>query len=441
MLSKFLMILAFFFNFNRYDDVTFSNLKEQKLFKNKLSTKTIALKPVITFKDKIFFNNITNPIIFIYPILWDMFMCSVLFNFFKISLLNFSITAFPVKQKSIKSTTFFLYGYFDFLKKFKLTFFALFYAFFFLCLLVHNQLSSVQKLFALWFLLGSNIYWLLSTFVFFIKKYYWGKFTTANQRFWKRTLLIFWVIEFFLFGIFLYLTFNANAESYFMLDQLQIYKKFLISIRLFIFNLSFPTLLIFISYFLLLNLKWQIFNKLTLLFLFASNLLGFILFTECYQFFHLINYYSNLFWDYDVDAEVWLLEFESRKTRTHHHYAILLAIIKFWHIIIIVGIWVFFFLRAMEVKRFRYPSLAANLQNFFILYIFNWVVLFPWFKFFCKFLITYTLPQFFLHFRFLGFFFLTSDFLYQILNLNFFFPSNLYFFSSYANIYWYNFFF
>lgn len=271
----------------------------------------------------IFFNNIFS----LYMFKTQFFQKNQKTNFFKIKLNNIN----------------YLEGFYDFFKKFKITFFSLFCCFCLIYLLSYNHSISTQKIISFWFLVFMNIYWLLSTFIFFKKKYYWGKFTTANQRFWKRSLLLFWILEFFLFSIFLYLTCNANTESYYMLDQLQIYKFFLFSIRVFLLNLSIITFIILIYYFIFLTIKWQIFNKLVLFFLFITIILGFNLFFELYQFFHIINYYSNIYWEYDSDLEVWSLEFESRKTRTQHHYSILLGILKFWHIIFIVCVWFFFF--------------------------------------------------------------------------------------------------
>lgn len=354
----------------------------------------------------------------------------------------FSRSFTPNRQISLKNIVG-TPGIFDFFKKFKLTFVALLVGFFLLALLAFNHLISTQKILAFWFLAFLNIYWLLSTFVFFNKKYYWGKFTTANQRFWKRTLLLFWILEFFLFFIFLYLTCNANSESYFMLDQLQIYKKFLSPIRVFIVNLSVTTVLILLVYLTMLSLKWQFFNKITLFYLVISNILGFILFFECYQFFHLINYYSNVYWEYDQDMEVWLIEFEARKTRTHHHYSILLGILKFWHIIFIVGVWVFFFLRSLEIGRFRYPNIAANLQNFLFLYVFNWIILFPWVKFFLKYFAAYTYTNLFIHFRAYSTYYLFSDlsvWLEPFVWSEFIF-TNYFYFQVYDYIYWCNFIF
>lgn len=290
-------------------------------------------------------------------------------------------------------------GFFDFLKKFKITVYSMIVGIILLFFMMYNHSLSTQKILAIWFLGFANIYWLFSTFVFFKKKYHWGRFTSANQRFWKRTLLIFWILEFFLFGIFLYLSLNSNSESYYMLDQIQIYKEFLYPVRPFIINLFLYFVIILVLYLLILSLKWQVFNKVTILFLMISYTVSIIFFNEIYQFFHVINHYSNVDWEYDSDAEIWTIEFESRKERTWHHYSLLLFILKFWHIVFIVFVWFFFLLRGLEIKRFYYPSLAGNLNNFIFLYLFNWLFMTNWVKFLVIYVSTYTFFEFFLQIR------------------------------------------
>jgi hypothetical protein len=72
-------------------------------------------------------------------------------------------------------------------------------------------------------------YWLISGFVFFIKKYQFGKYTSVVQRFWRRTYILFWLIEITTFSVFLFLTINASQESFYMFDQISIFKTHLYS--------------------------------------------------------------------------------------------------------------------------------------------------------------------------------------------------------------------
>jgi hypothetical protein len=224
-------------------------------------------------------------------------------------------------------------------------------------------------------------YWLISGFVFFVKKYQFGKYTSVIQRFWRRSYILFWILEFCVFGVYFYLTINANQESFYMFDQIQVFKTHLFSWRLFLIKLFPLTFLLIFGYLFLLSLKWNLFGKHVLWLSLITVLLTYIVWVEFYQFFHVVNYYGNLNWIYDVDDRGWTLELEPKKTRTVNHYVMFMLILKFWHIVFIFGFWVFFVLRSVEIGRIRYPMVAANLQNFVILYLFAWVFMYPWIKF------------------------------------------------------------
>ena len=232
-----------------------------------------------------------------------------------------------------------------------------------------------------WFLVTMLFYWLVSGFVFFIKKYRFSKFTTAVQRFWRRTFTIFWLLESFLFLIFIYLTINANQEPIYMYDNMQVYKTHLFSWRLFLLKIFPISLLIIFSYFFLLMLKWNIFSKNNFFFFLMTLLLVYIVWLEFYQFFHVISYYGNLYWVYDSDEHLWFLESEYRRTRIANHYVTICIIAKFWHLIFIFIFWVFFLLRGNELLRYRYPLFSANFYNFIFLYVLSWVYMYPWYKF------------------------------------------------------------
>ena len=232
------------------------------------------------------------------------------------------------------------------------------------CLVV-KMLPFTKIIFA-WFLLTMFFYWLISGFVFFFKKYQFRYFTSSIQRFWRRSYVIFWAIEGFLFCIFIYLTLNANQEPVFMYDESQVYKTHLFSWRYFLIKIFPSTLLIIFSYFILLSLKWNVFSKSNFLCLLVTALLGFILWQEFYQFFHVMAFYGNLAWVYDVEEHLWNLEVEFRRTRITNHYVTICLVAKFWHLVFVVVFWMFFVLRCLEHGRIRYPLFSANFQNFII---------------------------------------------------------------------------
>lgn len=246
------------------------------------------------------------------------------------------------------------------------------------------KLLPFNKIMFSWIVVLMFGYWLLSGFVFFFKKYQFGKYTTAIQRFWRRSYILFWLIEGGTLLVFLFLTLNSSQESFYMFDQINIFKTHLYSWKFFFIKLFPIVVLIVVTYLLMVSLKWNLYSKHSIWLLLLTFFLTYTVWLEFYQFFHVLNFYGNLNWIYDVDDHSWSLEIEPRRTRIVNHYINLLILLKFWHIVFIYGFWIFFVLRCWETKRIRYPLLAANYQNFVILYMFAWVFMYPWFKFFFR---------------------------------------------------------
>jgi len=243
------------------------------------------------------------------------------------------------------------------------------------------------KLLFQYILLLNMFYLLISGFVFFIKRYQYRLYTSVIQRFWRRTLILFWVIEATTFITFFYLTINASQEPVYMYDNSQLYKTHFYSWRYFLLKIIPNTIIIILTYFLLLSLKWNTFSKSSNVSLIITVLLLYVTWAEFYQLFHLLNHYGTLYWIYDLEEHLWNLEIEFRRTRIVNHFVTICLIAKFWHIIFAILFWLFFLLRGLEISRFRYPLLSANLQNFIIIYIMSWIYMYPWFKYsFRKFL-------------------------------------------------------
>jgi hypothetical protein len=243
---------------------------------------------------------------------------------------------------------------------------------------------SFNKVIFEWFLIIMFLYWLLSGFTFFIKKYQFSKFTSVIQRFWRRSFIIFWLIETGVFLTFFYLTLNSSEEPVYMYDQLKLNRFHLFSWRIFFLKIFPNVYLIFLSYFLLVSLNYTNFKKQNIIIISITLLLLFFVWLEFYQFFHIINFYANLNWVFDFEDYIWNLEVEFRRSRMSNNYVALCLIAKFWHLIFIFVFWVFFILRVNEITRIRYPFYSANCQNFIILYIMSWLFMYPWLKFFFR---------------------------------------------------------
>lgn len=298
--------------------------------------------------------------------------------------------------------------------------------------LLYIRALPVNKIIFEWILIVMFLYWLLSGFVFFIKKYQYSKFTSVIQRFWKRSYILFWLIETGVFLTFFYLTLNASSEPVYMYDQIRPLKTFLFSWRLFLLKIFPVILLILLGYFLHLSLKWNIYNKQSAVILSITLLIIYLVWLEFYQFFHVINFYGNLFWVYDPDEFLWNLEVDFRRTRLQNNYIAVCLMAKFWHLVFIFVFWVFFILRISETSRIRYPLLVANLQNFIILYIMSWLYMIPWLKFTFRKFLSVPYYWFFTSFRNIGlrvFFYDIKLFFFSVTNLSTSFSnfSNIYF--------------
>lgn len=231
-----------------------------------------------------------------------------------------------------------------------------------------------------WVALVMLLYWLLSGFVYFVKKYQYSKYTSVIQRFWRRAYILFWLIESGLLLVFFYLMINSSQESYYMFDQAFFLKTHLFSWKLFILKAIITTTLIIYGYNFLLNLKWSTFSKNILFLLVLTTILLYLLWIEAYQIYWVSNFYANYFWLFDTDEMIWSLEWDGRRTRIINHYIMILFLLKFWHIVFIVGCWIFFLLRSNELDKINYPLYSFNYQNFIILFIMNWLFMYPWLR-------------------------------------------------------------
>ena len=137
------------------------------------------------------------------------------------------------------------------------------------------------------------VYLFFSGFVFFFKKYQYRLYTSAIQRFWRRSLIIFWAIESTLFITFIYLILNANQEPAYMYDNVQVFKTHFYSWRFFLSKVILSTLLIILTYMLMLSLRWNTFSKTNNFVLLITVLILYLTWLEFYQLFHLMNCYGT----------------------------------------------------------------------------------------------------------------------------------------------------
>ncbi len=231
-----------------------------------------------------------------------------------------------------------------------------------------------------WLAIFFFVFWLLSGFNYFLKHYRYGKYTSANQRFWRRALMCFWLIEGFLFVLFFYYALNASAEPLFMYDQVGFYSRQLQLMDSFLVNCFLVVSAINLLIYLLIILQVNTYRQYSVFLIIITLILVYVLQVESYQFYYLTNYYDESQWVFSEDDLVWELEYEIPRARNKNHYMTLIILAKFWHYIFIFGSWVFFVMKTIELGRARYALLSMNLQNLIIFYIMNWVCLYSWLK-------------------------------------------------------------
>lgn len=256
--------------------------------------------------------------------------------------------------------------------------------------LFYLQLEFTKQL-AIWFILLVFFYLLMSTFNNFLNKYKYGKFTSAIQRFWKRTGMTFWLIEGFLFIIFFYYFLNSSQEPLYMHDYSNLNQEFLIQLKVSYKNMILLSLAIYFSFILLLNNNFLNYFQNIILLTLISLIIFYMLYIETYQFVYIITLFAEKNWLFEETTQTWVLEFEQNNLRVKQQYFVLCLIAKYWHFIFIFISWFFFVIKCFEINKINYNMLGYNVQNLLILYILNLFCLVQWAKWlFKKFLeITY----------------------------------------------------
>lgn len=255
--------------------------------------------------------------------------------------------------------------------------------FYFFTSLFYLQLEFTKQI-AIWFILLIAFYLLMSTFNNFLNKYKYGKYTSAIQRFWKRTGMVFWLIEGFLFLIFFYYFLNSSQEPLYMHDYSNLNQEFLIQLKVSYKNMILLSLAIYFSFVLILNNNFLNYFQNIITLTTISLIIFYMLYIETYQFVYIITLFSEKNWLFEEISQTWILEFEQNNLRVKQQYFILCLIAKYWHFIFIFISWFFFIIKCFEINKINYNMLGYNIQNLLILYILNLFCLIQWGKWIFK---------------------------------------------------------
>lgn len=247
-----------------------------------------------------------------------------------------------------------------------------------LFLFTANTSVILYKALFKYFILLSFVYTLISSFIFLNKSYSSGKYTTQVQRFWKRSYILFWLIEIFLFIFFSYLLLTHFKESFYFLDYKPLIHGFFFESEYWLAQTVIVFLCILLNYSILIFLKNNDTYKIALLFFLINILLLIYFYNDFFIFFYTANYYYNNIKNYIKLSRHAIYYYGNMmdqviKTRTQMHYMALITFLKFWHTVFIYFFYLFILNKFLK-KEISYDLVSSNLQNFIFLLNFNLIV-------------------------------------------------------------------
>jgi len=272
---------------------------------------------------------------------------------------------------------------------------VLFFIYVILISIINNFFTKSLMFHVMWAFIG---YWLLSTFIFLFKKSQYTIYTRIIQRFWKRALYLFWILEINLFLIYLYLTLISPQESIYMMDYAYLYNQYIFQLKSF-FNLILTlVIIIMLSNIIILLHKYNSFYTFFIILL-SLNLLT-ILYDDTLQFYYINQMYNNLQWSYDDKDDLWELENSVIRLRPYLNYLYLLVFLKLWHTVFIVIFFWFFEIHTFTTKNTSFNILSAQHQNFYFLLFFGFILKIIFLKNYMNYLYEYVYYWFFVNYHF-----------------------------------------
>ena len=225
-------------------------------------------------------------------------------------------------------------------------------------------------------------YLVLNLFFYFSNIYRFGTYTSSIQRFWKRTFMLFWIIEGFLFLIFIYLYLIAPQEVRFFVDSVKQGDAYIFCEKSLFRNTIFYLVLCYTFYLVLYWKKYNININVCLIFQFFIYLV--LYFDELWYFIcTLINYSqkknTNIFlWNNQYSFNnlatlntVDLLDNFIINKRTENYFIGLICFLKYWHVVLILIGYVFLLYNKFTKKQISFCLISSNFQNTLYLYVFS----------------------------------------------------------------------
>lgn len=256
---------------------------------------------------------------------------------------------------------------------------------------VYLLYTFVAPLFAVWFV--TTLLWvmpialLLQTFMFLYKTYRVSKYTNANQKFWKRSLFIFWTLELFLFLIVVFLWFNSPENTKPGVNHMGFFRESRLVEWNYVEGFVLPLGLVILSNRLIFLKKNNNGLQLTLGLVLQMVLLTYLLISEFHQ---LMSVYSrtsmlevsikNTLNNGGLLSENWVVESKWQEDLVTNHFKMLMIFLKFWHILFITIFFTFHAVRYIEYRTLSFDTLGASTYNMSFLMWFNILFMFVYKK-------------------------------------------------------------
>jgi len=239
-----------------------------------------------------------------------------------------------------------------------------------------------------------TVYWLASIFMYLYNTSRFGRFTTAINRFWRRSFMLFWIIEGFLFLIYIYLVLNCAIETEWLAEQTQLFQNLDFLDKEWFFDLIISYIILCLNYLLLKNFVKKNFFFINILIALQFGLLLIVFWSEFFQFFYFTQIFSFNTSVLDKN-HTWEMSWLPWPTLINQQYWFLMVFLKFWHAMFIFFVH-FISIRLLLSKGLKNtPYLKISNQNFFFFFIFNLLILFLVYKYWMNYRYSFTYYWFF----------------------------------------------
>ena len=241
-----------------------------------------------------------------------------------------------------------------------------------------------------------TMYWLVSIFIYLYNSSRAGRFTTAINRFWRRSFMLFWIIEGFLFLIYIYLVLNCAIETEWLAEQTQLFQNLDFIQKEWFYDILLTYLVLTTNYIILKNFlkKNTLFIKILILVQYVVALI--IFWGEFLQFFYFTQIFSFNTAVLDK-GNSWEMNWLPWPTLVNQQYWFLMIFLKFWHAMFIFLVH-FVTLRIIRYSNYKDTSvLRISNQNFFFFFIFNLLVLFMVYKYWMNYRYSFAYYWFFVN--------------------------------------------